>query len=538
MNSKMLIAIAIVALAAGLAIGGYMVSVFQKPQIIVKTQTQMLTVTKIRTVSKIVGFRPELIWKEVIADKQQLPPYTYVQVSTWMSHAPYTIIVFSPDSKMFAMGVTVYKNEKPFTEVRVYDVSTGKLLWSYSLGSGYLRALAWSKDGKILFVGEASVEGKIVALDVASKKLLWEYATSKDLGMGSPSEPRWYWPTVYSIAVDNGRVYFSACKTRKKPYGKICKLYCFEIETGEKVWVFPENGYVDTHVPKIALSPNGKYLAGITWYYKGEKWRGGTIFLLDASTGKLVASFYPGTRKPFRWCGSWAGLAWLDNYHVAFVLDDGRAYVLNVPLLKPVYEVNITNPLPALVVPSKTQQAEQGYVYAYSGYAMAVTAGDGSKLLLVRTSNTYGITALGKNAKPTIRHPDSNSIFFYLWDGKRLELLAKYPLRGRPNYEQWATYSPEKHLLAVPAAHDYVTRTIVYTGLYIYNLTSVDQVKAGLAEAGVVKPPKNSGVVIGGTISPSGDYAVLVTYPVNLGTEKNPVFEGFYALTVYRLVGG
>jgi len=538
MDSRMVAGIVVAALVIGLVIGGYVVSTFQKPKTVTETQTQMLTVTEVKTRLKIVGFKSELMWREVIASRQQLPPHTYVQVSTWSSHAPYTIIAFSPNSEMFAIGITVYKNEKPFTEVRIYDVSTGKLLWSYSLGSGYLRALAWSKDGRILFVGEASVEGKIAALDVASKRLLWEYATSKELGMGSPKEPRWYWPTIYSVAVDDSRMYFSACKTRKKPYGKICKLYCFEIKTGKKVWAFPEDGYIDTHVPKIALSPNGRYLAGITWYYKGEKWKGGTIFLLDASTGKLLASFYPETRKPFRWCGSWDGVAWLDNGHVAFVLDDGRAFVLSVPLLKPVYETNITNPLPALVVPRKTQQTEQGYVYAFSSYATVVVAGDGSKLLLVRTSNTYGITALGKSAKPTIVHPDSNSIFFYLWDGKKLELLAKYPLRGRPNYEQWTTYSPEKHLLAVPAAHDYITRTIIYTGLYIYNLTSADQIRTGQAEIGVIKPPENSGVVIGGAISPTGNYAVLVTYPVNLGTKKAPVFKGSYTLAAYQLIGG
>ncbi|ALL01463.1 hypothetical protein Pyrde_1419 [Pyrodictium delaneyi] len=502
---------------------------------VTETKAVTETVTSIREVVKTRLFRPELVADILVADRSSLPPSSFVQVDTWRSHAPYTLVVFSPDSSMFAVTVTRYVEDKPVSEVRVYTIY-GEELWRFETGSGYIRSLAWSSDGKILFVGENSIEGTLVALDASTGEQLWSYKTSSELGTSDPSQPRYYWPTIYSIEYSDGKVYASACRTVKKPkYGKICAIYCFDARDGSLVWRYPREGFIDTMVPEIKLSPDGHYLAAATWYYKGEQWKGGVLLLLDTTSGSLVASFDPGTRSPFRWAGSWSGVDWLDEKHIAYVLDDGRLYVLEAPSLNTVEEVDVTSPLPALVLPRKANTTEEGYVYAFSGYNRVVKTPTGHTLLLVRTSNTYGVTAAGKSAKPTINHPDANSIFIYEWRDGGLAFIAKYPLRGKPSYENWASYSPEHGLLAVPVGHDYVARSTIYTGIYILNLTDINAVRSGEALALTIKPPADSGVVIGGGISPDGARVVAITYPVNAGTADSPVFIGDYRILIYGI---
>ncbi len=495
------------------------------------------TVTAVKTVP--VGLKPRLVYEELVAEASSLPAYTYVNVWSWSVHAPYTYIAFSPDSSRFVVSITRYVDGKPVTYVRVYSLGEGgaRLAWEYRVGSGYIRSLTWSTDSNILFVGECSVDGRILALDASTGKLVWEYATSKDLGRGKPTEKRWYWPSVNSLVAQGDRVWAVACKHRLKPYGKICKVYSFEAKTGRLVWVYPEKGFIDSAVYQLALSPDARYLAFPTWYYRGSNWTGGMLGLLDASTGKLVAKFYPGKREPFRFAGSWNGVVWLDEKHLAFELDDGRLYVLVAPELKVVQQVNVTSPLPAVVLEKKTGVSLQGYVYAYAGYAAKVVTPGGRVLLVIRTSNTYGISAVGKSAKPTINHPDANSIFIYLWENGKLRFLAKYPLRGAPNYEQWITYSKARGLALIPVRHDWVSRTAVYTGAYIYNFTDLEKLRSGLAEVLAIKPGLEKGVVLGGAISPDGRYVVVVTYPVNLGEPKKPEFKGDYRILVYSLGG-
>ncbi len=515
---------------------------------IVTTKTSTVTLKLTSTVSKVVTVtsttevkvvkkvptKPKLIADIVIAKKEELPPSTYVAIYSWWSHAPYTPVVFSPNSKYFAVGIVKFISGKSVAEVRVYTVD-GKLLWRYSLGSGYLYSMAWTKDSRELIIGTQSVSAKIIALNVTNGEVIWSYDVSKDLGHGKPGEFRWRWPTVYSIDTYGSNVYAVACKSILKPYTKICKIYGFNSLTGKRLWVSPSKGFIDTAVPWLRVSPNGKYLAAITWYYVGKYWRGGTLILIDASTGRIIKSFYPGPRPPFTWVGSWRGVAWLSSDYVAFCLDDGRLYVLKVPTLRVIEEVNVTTPLPALVMPRKASKATEGYVYAFAGYAYAAR-GTNSTILIVRTSNTYGLLANGGSAKPLINHPDALSLFFYVWREGKLSFIAKYPLRGRPCYYQnYITYSPKLNLIAVPVGHDYVTRTYVHTGLYIYNLTSIKLLAAGYGEALIIKPPVGTGVVISGAISPNGRYAVVITYPINVGSEKHLKPVGLYGIYVYRI---
>ncbi|WP_083494572.1 PQQ-binding-like beta-propeller repeat protein [Pyrodictium occultum] len=499
--------------------------------------TRTVTVPVTRTVVIEEARRPRLLADIPIASRSSLPPYTYVQVSSWRSHAPYTLIVFAPSSDEFAVTVTRFVGGKPVSEVRVFSVEGGKVaeLWRFSVGSGYVRSLAWSSDGAILFIGEDSIDGRVVAVNASTGRMLWSYATSRDLGKGDPREPRWYWPQVHAIRYRGGRVYVAAAAKPQASYGKNSVIYCFDAKTGQLLWRYPPEGFIDTLVSDIELSPDGSYLAAATWYYRGKAWKGGDLLLLDAATGKLLARFRPSPRPPFRWCGSWNGLGWLDNTTIAYVTDVGIIHILQAPNLTEKAEINVTNPLPVLVIPKGSNTTEEGYAYAFSGYSKVLRTPNGRTLLLVRTSNTYGVTALGKNARPTLNHPDANSLFIYEWVGGKLVLVAKYPLHGRPNYEQWATYSPAKGLLAVPVGHDYISRTMVYTGVYVLNLTDIEAVRSGEALTYMVKPPRDAGVVIGGAISPDGSKVVAVTYPINLGTLENPRFVGSYRILVYSL---
>ena len=548
MSKYLVIAVALICIAIGVGIG-YAIS---RPSVttVTKTFTSVTTVTTtspttatvVQTETQITTYTttrvrtptPRLLFRDVIARQSELPPSTFISVYSWWHHAPQTPIVFAPNSQYFAIGLAKFVEGKAVGVVRVYSVD-GKVLLNVELGSlSYPYSLAWSESSRYLVVGEQCVEAKILVYDVNEKKLVWSYDVSQDIGKGDPKASRWKWPTVYYVEVRNGVVYAVACRSIPKPYTKICKVYAFDLKSGKLLWKAPSEGYIDTCVPYFKVSPDGKYLAGVTWYYVGEKWRGGTLFLIDTSSGKIVKTFYPGLRPPFRRAGSWKGLTWLDDEHIAYVLDDGRLYILSVPDLEVVYSTNVTTPMPALVIPRKSTNTTQGYVYAYAGYAYAVRFSSYT-ILIVRTSNTYGLTAAGKSATPTINHPDALSLFIYLWKNGKLTFLAKYPLRGRPCYYQNFLTSSNNGLLAVPVGHDWIARTYVYHGVYIYNLSDVNAVKEGKAEVYVVKPPLSEGVVISGAISPNGKYVVVVTYPINVGTYKQPKYVGDYIVELYEL---
>ncbi len=79
---------------------------------------------------------------------------------------PWNAVAWSPDGRYLAAG--------GYGNAQVFDVHTGKLLsGAYGYNGGIIHALAWSPDGRYLAVGESS--GSVSIWDVASGKNVFTY---------------------------------------------------------------------------------------------------------------------------------------------------------------------------------------------------------------------------------------------------------------------------------------------------------------------------------------------------------------------------
>ena len=83
---------------------------------------------------------------------------------------------FSTDEKRLAIGTDS-------GEILLLQTEDGKILWRKQVGIGKITALTFSPDGKYVYVGETSPEGRIVCLDSKSGQAIWDYKTVEDIGV-------------------------------------------------------------------------------------------------------------------------------------------------------------------------------------------------------------------------------------------------------------------------------------------------------------------------------------------------------------------
>jgi len=151
------------------------------------------------------------------------------------SHA----IAWSPDSRQVVIG--------DITKLRVFDASTGKLVWRWDDTPNTVKSLAWSKDGTKIAFGCAN--NAIYLLDAVKGKQIRKFEGHHEM--------------VHSIA-------FAAEDTRLlSADGKVGGVW--EIATGKNL-AFMTVGEMDGNTTSVAFSPDGKqcavggYTAHITVY--------------------------------------------------------------------------------------------------------------------------------------------------------------------------------------------------------------------------------------------------------------------------------
>lgn len=303
---------------------------------------------------------------------------------------------------------------------------TGEILWKTRISEGYVRQMAFNRDGTLLYVGEQAADGFIYCYDLATEKptLRWKYRTADDIETSTPSDPDsvYAWVSypgqarLYTLANDDLLAAGVHSWTENDTPRKRSQLYRFDSKTGAVIWKWPQDGAVSRIIRWFDVSADGKTLALIT--DAGHNLQGNTADGSGAGNGKLsVLNAEDGAERwrtdiepltpYFSQVTFWRGVSMSpDGRFVNVTTDDGRAFIFDVDSPEPVWQKNLTTPLEVSGVP----------ILATSG---TIGATDAAALFV--TGDTYIPYHLRKGAqRPSAAHPNGMTLFAYSWSGEKI----------------------------------------------------------------------------------------------------------------------
>jgi len=395
---------------------------------------------------------------------------------------------FSPDSKYLAIGTNG-------GSLKLIELATGKEVWEKQLVKGVADAkitdIEFSGDGKHLLVGEESPDAFIHCFDLNGTET-WKFGAGQDLGSDLD-----HMPAMKKIKLDSkGNIYVAAsraCGYIGEKYKYLGKVYSFDSE-GNMRWKFPESELMDSGVTWIDTTPDGKYsVFGTTNFAKADKWKDGTVHVLDGNNGKEHWNYSIQPLEPFfDYTAIWYSTQITpDGKNLITMTSDGRAFLFNnskiietgVPEVK--WQANISTPILVSGVP----------IYGSANYAYIV-----NNTLIFSIGSTF---SKDKNKDAPIEHPNGNTLFAYDSDGN---LLWKWRVDG---------YSGECALndryLVVPIAQNLVTEDRNVHGVYVFDVS-----KSGGSNSKLVQIYNTKGITVAAYISPDGKYIAALEAPARL----------------------
>ncbi|MDI9394893.1 MAG: PQQ-binding-like beta-propeller repeat protein [Euryarchaeota archaeon] len=395
---------------------------------------------------------------------------------------------FSPDSKYLAIGTNG-------GSLKLIEVTTGEKVWEKQLVKGISNAriadIEFSEDGKSLFVGEDSPDAFLYCFDLNGNEV-WKYGAAEELGSDLK-----YMPAMKKIQLDSkGNIYVAAsraCGYVGEKYKYLAKVYSFDPE-GNLRWKFPESELMDSGVTWIDVTPDGKYAVfGTTCFTKADKWKDGTVHVLNGNTGQEHWRYKIEPIEPFfDYSAIWYSTQITpDGEKLITMTSDGRAFLFNNARIiesgtpEIAWEQNISTPIVVSGVP----------IYGSANYAYIV-----NETLIFSIGSTF---SRDKNKDAPFEHPSGNSFFAYDYDGN---LLWKWRVDG---------YAGECALndryFVIPLAQNLVTEDRSVHGVYIF-----DASKSGGASSRLIQTYNTEGITVSADISPDGRYIAALESPARL----------------------
>lgn len=281
----------------------------------------------------------------------------------------------------------------------------GTEAWEHSIGSGNIRAIALSKDERIIYVGEKSPEGLLYALDASNGNVLWTFSGKSVIGEEAAIKSE---PCPISISTDkNGNVYavfyrFTLGKDGKRDY--ISRIISFTSE-GKERWRYPDNENLDCWTNWGDVSEDGRRFAFATANYDDSQVKDITydasLYVLDADKGQLIHAEYIPPAPTFDTTTIRNGPSYAkDGNHLATIASDGRGFLFDADghIL---WERWI----------SKAQEAGGSWINASGRRADVLPEG-----VAFTTINTFN-RENWQMPSPVI-HPSSNSLYLFTLDGE------------------------------------------------------------------------------------------------------------------------
>ncbi len=560
------IAISVIVIA-GIIVTMYLMHKFQ--QLI--TLSQNLTITRTPKL--------KILWiSDILIDKSWLIEHgMYVRAWSWKSFIKGSVVI-SPNGKYIA--VTTQKGE-----IYVFN-SNGSLVRKLEFGLGKVPyyGVVFSPDSKYLIVGLSSRNGELLVYDLKTWSLIFTYKASNDLL--SPSNASeitilkkpWYGNVIQYVTFDNKSVMYVVISQRvidpekQRPIYRKVNLNLFEVypelrsifsnltsyvvelwvstyisriiaidtKTWKILWKWPKDDYAYILISMIDVDSYGKYLAACSWwgyYYKDPKeWHGGTIFVINASSGQLLYRWDVPPRVPiFNRTNIWNGIDLTsDGKYLAVIPSDGRVYVLDneksVEKGQPVvlWERTIMNPIlsDVLLIPKGTGNFIIKKTYIYSGTYFAGIVKDRVILYCSVTYSTYWSPKYER--KPLHQHPNQTKLFIF--NLKTGELLFIDKFSGKPMYGKVRPFASSKCYLTASIGNDWVSADASMAGIYVWDVCNLKLVAKYLTVS------EGYGVPLDVAMHDNKIY--VLTGPINVAhSEEEPAkIVGDYRLIALELV--
>ncbi|WP_449245026.1 WD40 repeat domain-containing protein [Desulfobacca acetoxidans] len=420
------------------------------------------------------------------------------------------VIVISPDRSRIAIAG---HDEL----VHLFDVG-GREKWSFPIPESYGRALAFSTDSKMVYVGECSMDGTIYAIDVSQGKKKWAYSVGDDVGRPAQNQAVTNRTLdkccVFALVASEDALFavgthrdrrLTDLPTGARVVNDILDtvLYAFHPASGKLLWRYPAQETMDTHMPYPVYSKTLGHVVGAnTSYWREgtpvERYPNGSVRLINTRTGVESCSY----RIMPSWTSFtsiWYSLSVSPNgQFLSAGTTDGRLVLFAVkegPFLEKVWEKNVSTLLEISGIP----------IYSCCSDSIVFDNGD----IFVTTSSTHAKqTGAGIVRQPPGQHPDSNTAFLLDRHGRTL----------------WKWKAPgdiadvrahlESGLIAVVVQHNYVGKSLDASGFYFM------QYKGGKASSiERLGSLQLSGISTSGAMSPDGSFFSGIELPIRLADE-------------------
>lgn len=365
--------------------------------------------------------------------------------------------------------------------LRLLDLAKQKILWETPLGLGTISAIEFSADGKQALVGENSPDGYLYCLSIPEGKVLWKFRTAGDVGASLREKSL---PQVTKIVVKDQWAYVTVTRTAKQKGEAqyVSRLYCLQLASGKIAWTFPATGNADANLNWVAVSPTTGQVAFSTMNYSegGIKYNS-LIYCLAEKTGKLLWEKKVEPIEPYKITTVRYGPNFSpDGKFLTFFASDGRAFCLDSQgqLL---WQEAISTP----------KNIGGFYIGASGRYSYPL-----EEKIIFSTMNTTNVQ--NRQEEPPVEHPNSDSLFFYDYQGKLLQKFAAKGAVGELSFDR------EKKLVLVPVGRNVRTMDVEVHGVYLLNGE-----KASYHYT-------SQGPIIAAVLSPAGEYITALEGPVLL----------------------
>lgn len=321
---------------------------------------------------------------------------------------PNTYMVFSPDSRLLAIG-TMHGN------ILITDVYSRNILWNKKVSEGMVKRIDFSPDGNVVYFGEQSVDGFIYAAETRTGKILWTFRIADDLQKGSPLNKNnaldiYDKPGCYQLkTLVNGDIVVLGIhswgdrrdRAKSKCLSRIYRL----TSKGNLVWAFPEKKPIQYTIVYMDCDNDGKKVAFLTNKEGGNtpdnyEYLNGTLYVLDGKNGKEHGHYTFQPLKPwFSKVSFWQSVSVSNDARYASIgTQDGRSFIFELKGVSPVKKFDFGAPIMISNVP----------VSAFASY----TKFGPDKKIYFQTGNTSIVAA---NISRTIvappgPHPNANMI--------------------------------------------------------------------------------------------------------------------------------